>query len=62
LYWAAAAAALVSAGQAGWELARDRSGALAAWVLSMTALAASLALAAADPAVLQGGTGPAAWA
>jgi hypothetical protein len=63
-YWMAAAAAMISAVQAVGELARarDRSPALAAWVLSMTGLAACLALAAAAPAVLQGWPGPVTWA
>jgi hypothetical protein len=61
VYWVAAAVALLSAAEAAGELARDRLPALAAWALSMTALSASLALAAADPAVLHGGSGPAAW-
>jgi hypothetical protein len=62
IYWVAAAAALLSAAEAGGELARDRLPALAAWALSMTALSASLALAAVNPAVLHGESGPAAWA
>lgn len=62
VYWVAAAAALLSAAEAAGELTRERLPALAAWALSMTALSASLALAAADPAVLQGGSGPATWA
>jgi hypothetical protein len=61
-YWIAAAAALISAVEAVWEFARDRLPALAAWTLSMTALSASLAVAAADPAVVGGGSGPAVWA
>jgi hypothetical protein len=60
--WVAAAVALLSAAEAAGELARDRLPALAAWALSMTALSASLALAAADPTVLHGGPGPAASA
>jgi hypothetical protein len=61
VYWMAAAATIISAAQAAGELAGDRSPALAAWVLSMIALAASLALAAAAPGVLQGRPGPATW-
>jgi hypothetical protein len=62
IYWVAAIAAVISAAQAAGELARDRFPALAAWALSMTALGASLAFAAAAPAVLQGRPGPATWA
>jgi hypothetical protein len=60
VYWVAAAAALLSAAEAAGELVRERLPALAAWALTMTALGASLVLAAADPAVLRGGSGPAA--
>jgi hypothetical protein len=62
VYWVAAAAAFISSAQAAGELVRDRSPALAGWVLCMVALGASLALAAAVPAVLQGKPGPVAWA
>jgi hypothetical protein len=62
VYWVAATAAVISAAQAGGELAGNHSSALAAWVLSMTALGASLTLAAATPAVLQGRPGLATWA
>jgi hypothetical protein len=62
VYWVAAATALLSAVEAAGELARERLPALAALALSMTALSASLALAAADPAVLAGESGPVAWA
>ena len=58
VYWVAAAAALLSAIEAAGELIRDRLPALAAWALSMTALSASLALAAADPTLLHSGPGP----
>jgi hypothetical protein len=61
VYWVAATAAFISAAQAGGELARDRSPALAAWILSMLTVGASLALAAATPAVLQGRPGLATW-
>ena len=59
LYWAAAAVALVSAIEAALELARDRSPVLAAWTLSMMAMSASLAVAAAAPTVMRDGSGPA---
>jgi len=62
VYWVAAAAAFISSAQAAGELARDRSPALAAWVLCMLALGASLVLAAAVPAVLQGRPEAATWA
>ena len=62
IYWAAAAVALVSAIEAALELARDRSPLLAAWTLSMMAISASLAIAAAAPAVMRDGSGPAASA
>lgn len=55
VYWVAAAVALLSAAEAAGELWRERLPALAAWALTMTALGASLVLAAADPAVLHGG-------
>jgi hypothetical protein len=57
LYYIAAALALLSAVEAAWEFTRDRLPALAAWALAMTALTASLALEAADPAVPRGGPG-----
>jgi len=62
VYWAAAALALISAIEAALELARDRSPVLAAWTLSMMAMSASLAIAAAAPAVMRDGSGPAASA
>jgi hypothetical protein len=62
IYGIAAVAALLSAGEAYGEFVRDRMPALVGWVVAMAALGASLALAAADPAVLRGGSGPAASA
>jgi hypothetical protein len=62
VYWAAAAVALLSAVEAAVEFARDRSPVLVGWALSMAAVSASLAVAAAVPAVLQGGSEPAASA
>jgi hypothetical protein len=54
IYWVAAAAALASAAGAVGEFLHDRLPALAAWALSMTALSASLALAAAARDVMHG--------
>jgi hypothetical protein len=56
VYWIAAAVALISAVEGGVELARDRSPVLTAWALSMAALSASLAVAAAVPVVMDGGS------
>jgi hypothetical protein len=60
IYRAAAVVALVPAIGAGVEWTRDRSPAIAAWALSMMALSASLAVAAAVPAVMPNGSEPAA--
>lgn len=62
VYWIAAVAALLPAVRAAARLIRDRSLTLVAFVFSMTTVSASLALAAAFPAVLQArSAGPAAW-
>lgn len=60
IYRAAAVVALVPAIGAGVEWTRDRSPAIAAWALSMMAMSASLAVAAAVPAVMPNGSEPAA--
>jgi hypothetical protein len=60
VYWAAAAVALVSAFEAGVELTRDRTAVLAAWMLSMLAMSASLCVAAVVPVVMGNGPGLAA--
>jgi hypothetical protein len=63
LYSVAAAGALICAIQAAFQALRERSLTLATFALSMTALTASLAVVAANPAVLlAGASGPALWA
>ena len=62
VYWIAAVTALLPAIHAAIRLMRDRSLTLGAFALSMTTVSASLALAAAFPAVLQAGpAGLAGW-